>query len=159
MDIGRGPLSSTCGLMMTARIASPCVPRPRFELGFSSARSTGLRQTRSTVMLHQVAGSPIIRHDVFDVGPSTPYFSLPMIIVLGDNDDSVTDSIAASIADILLSNPVYFVLSLRDVQVLRVVLFSTTECVHAARGRTCSSTHCRKKSRTTRAPQQERLSR
>ena len=29
-------LSSTCGLMMSARIASLCFPRPRFELGLSS---------------------------------------------------------------------------------------------------------------------------
>ena len=40
-------------------------------------------------MLHQVADSPIIRHDVFDVGPSTPYFSLPMTMLLGVFDGSV----------------------------------------------------------------------
>ena len=80
-DIRRGPLSSTCGLMMSARIASLCLSRPRFELGLSS-RSTDLRQTSSTIMLHQVADSPIIRHDVFYAGPSTPYFSLPMTIML-----------------------------------------------------------------------------
>ena len=59
-------------------------------------------------MLHQVAGTPIIRHEVFDVGPSTPYFSLPMIIVLGDDDDSVTDSLAdasSSCCDLLVSSP------------------------------------------------------
>ena len=36
LDIRSGPLSSTCGLMMSARIASPCFPRPRFEVGLSS---------------------------------------------------------------------------------------------------------------------------
>ena len=36
LDIKRGPLSSTCGLMMSVRIASPCFPRPRLELGLSS---------------------------------------------------------------------------------------------------------------------------
>ena len=30
VDISPGPLSSTRGLMMSARIASPCFPRPRF---------------------------------------------------------------------------------------------------------------------------------
>ena len=45
-------------------------------------------------MLHHVADSPIIRHDVFDVGPSTPYCSLPMNIVLCLNDASSTDSLA-----------------------------------------------------------------
>ena len=59
-------------------------------------------------MLHHVADSPIVRHDVFDVGPYTPNFSLPMTIVLGDNDDSVTDSLAdasSSWFDLLLSSP------------------------------------------------------
>ena len=48
-------LPSTLGFMTTARIASPCFTRPRFELGLV-ARSTGLRQTSSTVRLPQVAG-------------------------------------------------------------------------------------------------------
>ena len=65
----------------------------------------------------------------------------------------------ATDADILLSSPVFLVLSLRDVQVLRVVLFSSKVCVLAARGRTCPRTRCRNNARTTRAPLQERLSR
>ena len=32
----RGPLPPTCGFMTSARIAPPCFPRPRFELGLSS---------------------------------------------------------------------------------------------------------------------------
>ena len=75
---------------MSTRIASPS----RFELGHFVARSTGLRLTSSTIMLHQVVDTPIIHHDVFDVGPSTHSFSLPMIIVLGVFDASVTDSVA-----------------------------------------------------------------
>ena len=70
-----------------------------------------------------------------------------------------SQAIDATNADILLSSPVYLVLSLQDVQVLRAVLFSTTECVHSARGRTRPRTHCRNNARTTRAPPQERLSR
>ena len=31
-----GPLPSTCGFMQSTRIAFPCFPRPRFELGLSS---------------------------------------------------------------------------------------------------------------------------
>ena len=31
-----GPLPSTCGFMQSARIAFPCFPRSRFELGLSS---------------------------------------------------------------------------------------------------------------------------
>ena len=52
------------------------------------------------------------------------------------NQNSVRSSQAthATNADILLSSAVYLALSLRDVQVLRGVLFSTTECVHGARG-------------------------
>ena len=75
LDIRRGPLSSTCGLVVSARIASPCFPRPR-SAGTLVARSAGLRQTSSTI----IADSPIIRHDVLDVAPSTPYFSSPMAI-------------------------------------------------------------------------------
>ena len=51
-----GHLPSPLGFMTSARIASPCFTRPRFELGLFVARSTGLRQTSSTVMLPQVAG-------------------------------------------------------------------------------------------------------
>ena len=35
LDIRRGFLLSTCGLMMSARIVCPCVSRPRLELGLS----------------------------------------------------------------------------------------------------------------------------
>ena len=38
---------------------------------------------------------------------------------------------------------------------LRAALKPKKECVHAARGETCSSRHCRNNARTTRAPQQE----
>ena len=71
--------------LWTHDVCSDCVslfPAAQVEAGTLVARSTGLRQTSSTIMLHQVADSPIIRHDVFDVGPSTPYFSSPMIIML-----------------------------------------------------------------------------
>ena len=57
-------------------------------------------------MLHQVVDSLFIHHDVLHVGPSTPYFSLPMIIMLGVFDDSVTDSLteaSSSWFDLLLS--------------------------------------------------------
>ena len=59
-------------------------------------------------MLNQVADSPIIRHDAFDVGPSTLYFSLPTTIMLDVLDDSATDSLAdasRSWFDLLLSSP------------------------------------------------------
>ena len=79
LNIRRGPLSSTCGLMVSAWVASPCFPRPRFELGLSSR----VPQVSAKRVRHsRVADSPIIRHDVFDVGPSTPYFSSPMAIMV-----------------------------------------------------------------------------
>ena len=69
VDIRRGPLSSTCGLMMSARIASPCSPRPRFELGLSSRVSnmSANRVRQSCFIMSR--DSPIIRHDVVDVWP------------------------------------------------------------------------------------------
>ena len=87
--------------LWTRDVCSDCVspfPAAQVWAGTLVARSTSLRQTSSTVMLHQVANSPIIRHDVFDGGPSTPYFSLPMVIMLGVFDDSVTDSIADALS-------------------------------------------------------------
>ena len=70
------------------------LPRSRFELTLSSRVPHVFRQTSSTIMLHQLANSPIIHHGVFDDGPSTPHFSLPMTITLDVFDGSVTDSLA-----------------------------------------------------------------
>ena len=94
VNIKRGPLSSTCGFMMSARIASPCFPRPRFELGLSSRVPPVFRQTSSTVTPHQVAGSPIVHCDVLDVGPPVPYFSSTVTIMFDVLDNSATDSLA-----------------------------------------------------------------
>ena len=50
-------------------------------------------------------------HDVLHVGPSTPHFSLPMIIMLDVFDDSVTDSLtdaSSSLFDLFLSSPYQF---------------------------------------------------
>ena len=63
----------------------PLLPAARFELGLV-ARSTSLRQTSSTATPHKDAGSSIIRHNVVNLGPSTPSlsspFSAPAIIML-----------------------------------------------------------------------------
>ena len=72
----------------SARIASHCFPRPRFELGLLSP----VPEVSAKRVRQQVAGSPIIRHDEFDVGLSTPFFSLQMTIMLGDSDGSARQS-------------------------------------------------------------------
>ena len=75
-----GHLPLTPGFMTSARIASPCFTRPKFELGLSSARSRSLRRTSSTVMLPQVAGlfRPCIRMYSTLVCPRHTYRRHPM---------------------------------------------------------------------------------
>ena len=50
-------------------------------------------------MLHQVADSPFITVYSMLARPRLTYFSLPMIIVLGVFDDSVTDSLSTFFRD------------------------------------------------------------
>ena len=51
-----GHLPLTPGFMTSARIASPCFTRPKFELGLSSRAPEVSAEQSSTVMLPQVAG-------------------------------------------------------------------------------------------------------
>ena len=85
-NLRRRPLPSTCGCMPSARVASTWFRPPSFELGLSSCASKCLRQTSPTVMLRRVAGLSFMRHDVLNVGLSTPHLSLspcaPMISML-----------------------------------------------------------------------------
>ena len=74
-----------------------------------------------------------------------PSASGPACLCPSSQSSARSSQATHAIADVLLSSPVCLALSLRDVQVLRVVLFSTTECVDAVRGPTCPRTHCRKK--------------
>ena len=62
----------------------PLLPTAQIRAGTLVAHSTGLRQTSSTVTLHQDAGFSIIRDNAVNLGPSTPSlsspFSTPVII-------------------------------------------------------------------------------
>ena len=86
-------LPPTFGIMTSARIASPCFTRPRFELGLSS-RSTSLRQTSSTVMLPQVAGLIVNASRCTQRWPvhATPVVITLTLTTLGVFDDSVLGS-------------------------------------------------------------------
>ena len=93
-------LSSCMTCVLTSRLSgavvlwvraaySDCLsifPAAQIWAGTLVARSTGLRQTSSTATSHQDAGSSIIRHNVVNLGPSTPSlsspFSAPVIIML-----------------------------------------------------------------------------
>ena len=83
--------SPSCAVVVlwVREVHSGCLlllPAAQIRAGTLVARSTGLRQTSSTATHHQDAGSSIIRHNVVNLGPSTPSllspFTAPMIIVL-----------------------------------------------------------------------------
>ena len=66
-------LPSTLGFMTSARIASPCFTRPRFELGLSSrAPQVSAKRVRLSCFLKSRVSS-FIHHDVLNVGLSTPH--------------------------------------------------------------------------------------
>ena len=68
-------LPPTFGFMASARIASPCFTRPKFELGLSSrAPQVSAKRVRLSCSLKSLVFS-FLRHDVLNVGPSTPHLS------------------------------------------------------------------------------------
>ena len=85
--------SHSCAVVRR-RLVGPCsllglltpASRGQIRAGTLVARSTSLRQTSSTATPHKDAGSSIIRHNVVNLGPSTPSlsspFSAPVIIML-----------------------------------------------------------------------------
>ena len=80
--------------MRSARIASPCFTRPRFELGVSSrAPQVSNKRIRLSCSLKSHVFSSI-HHDVLNGGLSTPHLSSSTlaIITLGVFDDSVMNS-------------------------------------------------------------------
>ena len=88
-----GHLPSTLGFMTSARIASPCFTRPRFELGLSSrAPQVSAKRVRPSCFLKSRVSS-FIHHDVLNVGLSTPHISsssfAPVVIMFDVFDDSV----------------------------------------------------------------------
>ena len=84
-------LSHSCAAVVSwvRAVYSDCshlLSAAQIRAGTLVARSTGLRQTSSTVTHHQDAGFSIIHHNVVNLGPSTPSlstpFSAPVIIML-----------------------------------------------------------------------------
>ena len=66
-------LPSTLGFMTSARIASPCFTRPRFELVLSSrAPQVSAKRIRLSCSLKSRVLSSI-HHDVLNIGLSTPH--------------------------------------------------------------------------------------
>ena len=88
-----GHLPLTPGFMTSARIASPCFTRPKFELGLSSrAPEVSAERVRLSCTLKSRVFSSM-HHDVLNVGLSTPHISsspfAPVVIMLDVFDDSV----------------------------------------------------------------------
>ena len=84
---------------MSARIASPCFPRPRFELGLSSRvpQVSAKRDRQSCSIKSRILCSSITMCSTL-ARPRPFFFSLPMIIVLGVFDDSVTNSLTVALS-------------------------------------------------------------
>ena len=79
--------------MASARIASPCFTRPKFELGLSSrAPHVSAKRVRLSCSPKSLVLS-FMRHDVLNIDPSTPHLSssplAPVVIMLVVVDDSV----------------------------------------------------------------------
>ena len=88
-----GHLPLTPGFMTSARIASSCFTRPKFELGLSSrAPEVSAERVRLSCSLKSRVFSSM-HHDVLNVGLSTPHISsspfAPVVIMLDVFDDSV----------------------------------------------------------------------
>ena len=73
--LSQAVLPSTFGIMTSARIASPCFTRPRFELGLSSRvpQVSAKRVRLSCFLKSRVLSS--IHHDVLDIDLSTQHLS------------------------------------------------------------------------------------
>ena len=81
----------TLGFMTCARIASSCFTRPKFELGLSSrAPQVSAKRVRLSCSLKSRVFS-FMRHDVLNIGLSTPHLSsspfAPVVIMLDVFDD------------------------------------------------------------------------
>ena len=78
-----GALSSTCGFMMSARIASPCFPRPRFVLGHAF--------DSHALSSHELSDHPL---RCIRCWPVHAILLDAMTVTLDVFDDSATDSLA-----------------------------------------------------------------
>ena len=92
----RGPLLPAGGFVRSARIASPCFPRPKFELGLSSrVPQESAKRVRLSCSIKSRFSQSCVK-DVVNVGPSTPHLSsspfAPMVVMPDFFDDSVVDS-------------------------------------------------------------------
>ena len=86
----------TCGFMTSARIASSCVTRPRFELGHSSrAPQVSAKRVRLSCSLKSRFFS-CMHHDVLNVGLFTPHMSSSPFAPVAIMPDVFDDSTAAS---------------------------------------------------------------
>ena len=89
-------LPPTCGFMTSARIASSCVTRPRFELGHSSrAPQVSAKRVRLSCSLKSRFFS-CMHHDVLNVGLFTPHMSSSPFAPVAIMPDVFDDSTAAS---------------------------------------------------------------
>ena len=67
-------LPLTCGFTTSARIASSCFTRPRFELALASHAPVSAKRVRLSCSINSRVFA-FMRHDVFHVGPSTPHLT------------------------------------------------------------------------------------